>query len=320
MNPHVVVIIINYNQNAYTLKCIDSLLASRYQYFDILLIDNGSTEENYSLLIMEVPKDSRIILKRISQNIGYVAATNYGLEEGLKLNAEYFLIMNNDTIIDQYAIMELVNTCNKYDNKAIVTGKVYHYDDPNRLQDVGYMFKNKNLLTIIRIGENEIDTGQYDKVENRDLLDDIYWLFPSILLKNIGGYSPYFWFNYEQEDFALRAKYAGYQLIYTPAAKIWHKGSVSIGGRDLNPNRAYWTVQSSLILKFIHLKKIYFIKFYFITINSIIRTFFKSFIFRSTDQKDISRYAKAKLWGFLYFNKWLIKRNINIGYNPLDKN
>ena len=47
MNKKVVVITLNYNQNDYTIKCINSLLNSNYNNFNILLIDNGSTEENY---------------------------------------------------------------------------------------------------------------------------------------------------------------------------------------------------------------------------------------------------------------------------------
>ena len=89
--------------------------------------------------------DSRIILKRIIQNRGYVGGINYGLEEGIKLNPDYFLIMNNDTIIDKNAITELVNACKRHEDKAIVTGKVYHYEEPNKLQNIGYYFKNKYL-------------------------------------------------------------------------------------------------------------------------------------------------------------------------------
>jgi GT2 family glycosyltransferase len=319
MEEKVVVITLNYNQNDYTIKCINSLLDSTYKNFIILLIDNGSKEEHYLRLQKDLNKDSRIILKRIVQNCGYVGGINYGLEEGIKLDPYYFIIMNNDTIIDENAIIELVNTCKEYDNKAIITGKVYNYNEPNKLQDIGYIYKDKRKLTIDRIGLNEEDTGQYDYIEERDLIDDIFWLLPTELYIEIGGYSQYFWFNHEQQDLAIRAQKAGYKLIYTPKARIWHKGSVSIGGRDYNPNLIYWEVQSSLILNYIHQNKIQFIKFYIKTLDSIIRTVLKSIYFKVLRKRNIWNYAKAKILALMYFNRWLFKRNINNGYNPLDK-
>ena len=197
-----------------------------------------------------------------------------------------------------------------------MTGKVYHYDDPNRLQFIGSRYTNKKQLVRKSLGVDELDSGQYDKVEERDMIDDIFWLFSAKLYNKIGGYSTYFWFNSEQADFALRAKKENYKLIFTPKAKLWHKGSVSVGGRDANPRLAYWTIQSKLILKYLHLNRINFIRFYFNTLISILRTFLKSIYYKIFKKEDLFRYALAKYKGLIYFNKWLIKKNENTGYNP----
>lgn len=311
-----VIITLNYNQNDYTLKCIDSILKSNFQNFLILLIDNGSTQDNLNDLLNKIPKDDRLMFKKVKENRGYVGGINFGLEEGIKLNPDNFLIMNNDTIIDKYAIDELLKTYKDFDKKVIVTGKVYHYDDPNRLQFVGSIYSNKKQLTHLGLGINELDNGQYDKVEERDMIDDIFWLFPSELYNKIGGYSTYFWFNSEQADFALRAKKENFKLIFTPNAKLWHKGSISIGGRDKNPRLAFWTIQSKLILKYLHLKKIQFIKFYIKTLISVFRTFIKSIIYYLLGKENLLKYSYAKYKGLVYFNKWLVKKNKNTGYNP----
>ena len=265
-----VIITLNYNQNDYTIKCIDSILKSRYDNFLLFVIDNGSTQDNLHDLLNKLPKDDRLIFKKVKENRGYVGGINFGLEEGIKLNPDNFLIMNNDTIIDKYAIDELLKTYKDFDKKVIVTGKVYHYDDPNRLQFIGSRYTNKKQLVRKSLGVDELDSGQYDKVEERDMIDDIFWLFSAKLYNKIGGYSTYFWFNSEQADFALRAKKENYKLIFTPKAKLWHKGSVSVGGRDANPRLAYWTIQSKLILKYLHLNRINFIRFYFNTLISIL--------------------------------------------------
>ena len=314
----VAIITLNFNQNEYTLKCINSILKSENIDFKFLVVDNGSSSQNYKELKKEIPKDDRVILERIHVNKGYVGGINHGLKFGEKINPAYVLIMNNDTIIEENAIFELVRTCKKFENEAIVTGKVYHYDEPTKIQDVGYIFDKKEILKFKRIGLNEIDQGQFDLVTERDMLDDVFWLFPYELYKRIGGYSNYFWFNAEQADFALRAKKMGYKLIYTHKAKLWHKGSVSIGGRDTNPKLAYWNIQSSLMLRYLHLNKFNFLNFFIITTESVLRTSFKAFIFRMKGDKTLLKYAMAKRKGLYYFLKWVVIRNENKGENPIN--
>lgn len=311
----VVVITLNYNQNYFTLKFLESVLKSKDVKYHILLIDNGSNTKNVNNLKKLLPKSENITLKTLKKNIGYVGGINYGLKEGKKLNPDYFLIVNNDTIIDKQSIKELLKTCQRFDNRAIVSGKVYHYDEPNKLQDIG-SYLNRKTIQINRIGLNEIDVGQYDKIAERDMLDDVFWLFPSNLYSKIGGYSPYFWFNAEQADYVLRAKREGYKMIYTPYAKLWHKGSVSIGGRDYNPKLAYWHVQSSLILRYLHLKKINFFLFFIKTVKSILFTSIKSLLYQIKGDNSIKQYAYAKRQGFLYFLKWTVNKNYNTGKNP----
>lgn len=321
MNDKVLIITVNYNQDKYTIECIKSILKSKYDNFSIVLVNNGSQERPDSYLKEEIDKlcDPRIILKRIAKNIGYVGGINSGLEEGVKLNPDYFLIMNNDTIIGEHSINELVKTSHKFYNNAIVSGKVFHYDEPEKLQDVGWTFKSRKKMSFKTLGRNERDTGQYNEVMERDMLDDVFWLFPYKLYCEIGGYSPYFWFNSEQADFALRAKKIGYKLIYTPNANLLHKGSLSLGGRDKNPKLVYWHIQSTLILRFLHLPKAQFAFQYFTIARGVLFTFTKSLIFKLL-RRDVSmEYARAKLSGLLYFNKWILKRNKNTGQNPFSK-
>jgi len=318
MQSNITIITINYNQSEYTIKCVKSILLSNYKNFQIILIDNGSTNEIYWHLRKEINniKDNRIHLKRIEKNIGYVRGINYGFEKGLEFKSDYFLIMNNDTIIDKNAISELVKTCKKYMNNAISTGKVYYYDAPKKFQNIGYSFTNKKLLTIKMIGLNEIDNGQYDEVKERDLLDDVFWLVPQNIYTLIGGYSPYFWFNAEQADFALRAKKAGFKLIYTPKAKLLHKGTVSLGGRDMNPKRIFYHIQSTLILRYLHLNPFYFAIFFFKISISVIVTNIKALILGLYGNHSFVNYAMAKRKGFIYFIKWVFKKNENDGRLP----
>ena len=69
MNDLVAVLLLNYNQNEYTLKCVDSILKSEDKLFKIILIDNGSTKENAKALEEQLPDDERLVFHRIEDNL-----------------------------------------------------------------------------------------------------------------------------------------------------------------------------------------------------------------------------------------------------------
>jgi len=312
----VVVIMLNYNQNDYTLKCVDSVLKSDYDNIEILLIDNGSTKENFLHLKEKLPVHKKLLFKRLDENVGYPKGSNYAFKEAEKLNPVFLLIMNNDTVIDKSAISELVSTCNSFDKKARVTGKIYHYDEPNILQSVGYNCLNRKTLSYQELGNEEEDLGQFEIESKRDMIEEVFVLQPFNLYKEIGGYSTYFWINAVEKDLSLRSVENGYQLIYAPKAKIWHKGSVSLGGRDFNPKLAYWNIQSQLLLRYLHLEKREFIQYYFKTCSGAIRTLLKSSYLKVMKGENKMVYARAKAGAILYFNKWLFLKNDNDGHNP----
>lgn len=313
MKDLVVVLVLNYNQHEYTISCIESLLASDYDNFKVILVDNGSNKEDLKKLNEKLSTDKKLFFKRLDPNVGMAKGYNYAFEEGAKFDPEYFMVMNNDAIIDKDAISEFVTTCKEYNNKAVVTGKVYHYDQPEILQFVGYKCLNEKYLSFESMGIDEPDNGQYDRVEERDLIDDIFGLYPAELYYNIGAYSPYFWLNSVQADLGLRAKKAGYKLIFNYKAKLWHKGSVSIGGRDMNPKLAFMTLQGSLLLRYLHLKKIHFISYYLKATSSVFRTLIKSVYLYLFRKKNIFKYAWAKYRGWAYFNKWVFLKNEHPG-------
>jgi len=313
----VVTVLLNYNQNDYTIKCVESLLESDYKNHKLLLIDNGSEAANVTLLEKMLPDDDRLKFVKLEDNIGYAQGTNYGLEEGLKLKPTYFFILNNDTVVAKDAISELVATSKKHKDKARVTGKVFHYDEPKMIQFIAYKMVDKKFLTFERLGNDELDKGQFDSLEELDMMDDIFVLQPASLYETIGGYSKYLWVNGVNIDISLRAKQNGYKLVFTPKAKIWHKGSVSFGGRTMNPKLAYWNIQSKLILRYIHVDRISFIQFYLkILFNDVLRTMSKAIFLKIIGKKDMLNYAKSKLMSLIHFHIWTIKKNENTGYNP----
>lgn len=305
--PKVIIITINYNQNQYTLDCVNSLLESDYPNFQILLIDNGSEKDNVVELENKLPADERLLLHKISANRGYVGGINYGLQEGKKLKPIYFLIMNNDTLIHQKAITNLVKTCKDYKNKAIVTGKVLYYNQPEIIQTTGTILTDKKMLKGYFIGEGEVDKEQYDMIAERDIIDDIFWLFPKALFDENGKYSEWFGFGYEQAEYALRAKTRGYKLVYTYKAKLWHLGNATVGMNVRNPYKTFWSLQGFLIFRYLFQKRGWFLKTYFTSWLVVFKSLSNDLLMIFLRRLE-KKFGYVMLLSMLRFHLWLIWR------------
>ena len=123
--------------------------------------------------------------------------------------------------------------------------KIYYADEPNRIWSVGATANPLNL-EIKRLGYNEYDTGQW--AEARDIGDAPFCavLFRRDVLQDVGLPDEMFYFYYEDMDWCLRARRAGYRLRLAPAATMWHKVSASSGGSD-TPRERYWMARSSVL-------------------------------------------------------------------------
>ena len=92
-----------------------------------------------------------------------------------------------------------------------VTGKVYYYDNPDRLQTVGKKH-HPVLWSGGQICNNEKDVGQFDKIEERYFCDDIFWLVRKDLFKKTGGYDTTFFLQAEDWDWQARANSLDYKI------------------------------------------------------------------------------------------------------------
>ncbi len=309
------VITLNYNLHKHTIDCVNSILASDYSNFNVYLVDNGSEQADFKLLCKAFNYTYKVKILRINSNVGYVRGVNFGIETAQIDNPSWYLIMNNDTVIDKYAIGYLVDTAVRYDNRAIVSGKVYYYDHPDILQHTGVIFKDHRYMTTYYPCKNEKDTGQCDEEAERDSLDDVFWLLPVQLVKDVGFYCDYFFLYAEQGDYAQRARRKGYKLIYTPQAKIWHKESMTTGAGNAKALPVYYyRGQGRFIFQYRNLKTRYFIV---ITIWNITTLLVKTLITKGYQRKCTVAICRGYLWGL----KWMFNKKPNDGYNPyLNKN
>jgi len=221
--PKVGVITLNWNGKDDTIECVASLKKLNYSNYDIVVVDNGSTDDSVSALRAQYPD---ITIIENGRNLGYAEGFNAGIRYAAQQEADYFLIVNNDTVIDPDALGELVSVAEQDPRVGFVSGKVYFYDDPNRLQSVGRISHPLRLAGTL-LGCGELDQGQYDEIREHDFVDDVFLLVRRAVFEEVGGYDPTFFLMYEETDWCARIRRAGFKIMYTPDAKVWHKGNLT---------------------------------------------------------------------------------------------
>lgn len=224
--PFVLVLILSFNGKHLLKEAIDSYLVNEYSNFEVVVIDNGSIDGTKEYVENNW---GNVKVIRTEKNLGYSGGANFGLNYAfVEQKADYVLFSNNDVRADKYIIKALVDTGKGSDKIAFTIGKVYYYDQPEVLHSVGKRY-DEFTWNGGHIGRKEKDEGQYDEIAERQWCDDIYWLISSKVYHEIGGYDTEFFLQGEDYDYQARAKNAGYKIMFTPHAKLWHMTSATIG-------------------------------------------------------------------------------------------
>lgn len=189
--------------------------------------------------------DKKLILIKNEKNYGFAEGNNIGMRYVLKTsNPEYILLLNNDTVVDKKFLTELVRVAEKDREIGFVGPKIYYYNQKNKLYFTGA--KVNFWLLHSKGGQGKIDKGQFDDLKEVDTLSGCALLLKSDLLKKVGELSSEYFIYYEEVDWCIRAKRAGYKIIYTPKAIVFHKG-VARTGQRFNPFVAYYKTRNQIL-------------------------------------------------------------------------
>lgn len=247
MHPKVSVIILNYNGLEDTRICLTSVLKSKYEYFSVLVIDNGSFKNEAKVLENEFP-NPKIKFVRLNRNIGFAEGVNRAIGN---TKSDYVLLLNNDTKIDPQCISELVKTAQKDANISAVSAKVLSFDNPEYFEYAGaaggYLDKLGYPYARGRIGFYvEKDTGQYDSEK------DILWGSGTCLLLKKDSlpkkeiFPKDFFFYHEETDLCFRLNRMGKRVVFCPKAVVYHKGGAT-SKKDMK-KRIFYTHRNNLFL------------------------------------------------------------------------
>lgn len=214
-------ILINYNGLSDTIDCIKSINSATYKT-QILVVDNASDENEIEKIKANFQD---VICMQNENNSGFAEGNNIGFRYAMEHGADYVLLLNNDTIIDNEMISFLIE---KADSKTICVPQMLYFSEPNK---IWYGGGNINKITgnIKTDCYNEIDKG--NQVSHYcSFATGCCMLIPMEIIKKIGGLKKEYFMYCEDTEFCIRAMENQYKILYVPEAKLWHKVSASTGG------------------------------------------------------------------------------------------
>lgn len=241
----IAVVILNWNGKGFLEKFLPSVLATTYPGHEVIIVDNGSTDESVLFLKTNYPS-LRII--RFEENLGFAGGYNKALKE---IDAKYYVLLNSDVEVPAEWLEPMAQLLESDPGIAACQPKVLSYANRNLFEysgaaggwmdKYGYPFARGRVFDIC-----EEDRGQYDQQE------EIFWASGAALFirasvfHEVGGFDEYFFAHQEEIDLCWRIQLAGYRIFSCPRSRVYH-----VGGGTLprgNTKKTYLNFRNNKIM------------------------------------------------------------------------
>ena len=220
------VIVLNWNGLSDTRECLQSLFRSSGPPPRIYVVDNGSSDGSVTRLREEFA--DRIALIANPRNLLYAGGNNVGILRAMSDGCTHLLLLNNDTTVDA-ALLDVLTRASAEHEDAILCPKIYYADRPDTLWYAGGTLSLRRARVAHR-GIRQRDRGQFERLEETGWATGCALFAPRRIYETVGLLDESFELYSEDLDYCLRARAAGFRILYVPEAKVWHKVSASIGG------------------------------------------------------------------------------------------
>lgn len=239
-HPLVSIVVANYNGKDMLEKCLKSLEKLRYSNYEVIVVDDGSTDSSASMVETEFPNVKSVKLK---ENIGLAGANNKGIS--VAQGDIIVFDLNNDEVVDRYWLDHLVKVLMSSRDIGITCGKRYQAGKNFvRKQIILSAGSKMNFVTAecVAIGYGKKDSEEFNIQKETDFATLL--AVKREVFEKIGVCDPVYRNYYEDSDFSIRAKKAGYKIVYVPTALSWHIGSSTFGKYSL---RRYYLLRRNQI-------------------------------------------------------------------------
>jgi len=223
--PKVFIIVLNWNGYNDTVECLRSLQRLSYPLYEIVVVDNGSSDGSVQRLRQEF---SDVMFIENKENLGYTGGNNVGIRYALDNGADYIWLLNNDTIVEPDSLDVLIRVGEENPSAGVLGPKVLCYPDTHLLYSRGERHNLWFNRRTVNIGEED----KSDDVVPRavDYVVGCSMLVRRKFVERVGLLDETFFAYFEEIDWCLRGRKLGFDVLYVPTAIVYHKGGASTGG------------------------------------------------------------------------------------------
>ncbi len=251
--PRVSVIIVNWNNFIDTAECVESLTKVTYPNLEIIVVDNGSQGDDAALLKQRFGDSIRLIAN--SKNCGFAAGCNIGIRDAMSRGADYFALLNNDTVVAPDFLEAVVGIAERDKKVGVAGGKIYCYEMPDSIWFAGGAIDYETGRTPIR-GSGEVERGQYEEVAEVDWICGCFMFISRAAIEAVGLLDERFFFGWEDADYCVRVARKGFKILFVPGSRVWHKGFGSEKRSRLRGLPVYYAARGQFLFMDKHFSKL----------------------------------------------------------------
>lgn len=241
--PTVSVVVLNWNGKHFLEKCLDSLLNQDYPNFEVLLVDNGSTDNSLEFVRSKFGKNGKLRVVALRKNYGFSKGNNIGIKYA---RGDYIIVLNNDTEVKKNLITKLVETAERSERIGSVGCKIV--TDKGKTW-FSQKFTNGGFIvpfflqTLAKEHIEAVSNDFYTNLANSGCAV----LYRRSVLDEVGLFDEDFGSNSEDWDLGYRINMAGFKSVYIPAPLVFHVGA---GSEGYTPERKVKMYRNTLFTYF----------------------------------------------------------------------
>lgn len=226
------VVIPTWNGREHLDICLASLLRQTAPRFEIIVVDNGSTDGTADWI--QSAYGGAVSVIALERNLGFGTAVNAGIRAA---RGRYLFVLNNDTEVQAGCLAALVREADRYPNAGSLACRILCFDQRDRLDNAGHCLFPDGMTR--GRGRLEPDGPPFDQAGEVFGASGCAALLRRAMLADIGLFDEDFFAYCEDADLALRARLAGWRCRYVPDAVVYHKYSAS--------SHAYSRIKATLV-------------------------------------------------------------------------
>jgi GT2 family glycosyltransferase len=238
------IVLLNYNSYEDTFACIASLENMNYENYEIIVVDNASTDGSFEKLRKEFGNKHTLLASK--RNGGFAYGNNIGIKHGLNNGANYILLLNNDTLVDPDFLLKLIETAESNETAGIITGKILYESQRDKIWYGGGEINWKRFHGVHYVNDPRHNCSSQDLKTTITFATGCLMLIKREVFEKLGLLPEEYFMYYEDVDFCAKAYNNGYSIMYDPQCIIFHKVGASTGEEE-SAFSVEWNTRSRLL-------------------------------------------------------------------------